>query len=207
MLESKARIGELYHQNHLRLEQWDPESPIDEQNVDFERHHQAVQKILQTMRTEALRLTAENEEDLDEVTLALPRSASTRQRKVSQSLLTHWDGLILFVENPQVPMDNNLAENTIRGPVTGRKNYYGSGSLWSAGLAAFLFSILKTLELWGINPRHWLSAYLTACAENGGNPPTDMSAYIPWEMSEARRRELTRPQPWEPRTIPPPDTS
>ncbi len=207
MLESKARIGELYHQNHLRLEQWDPESPLDEQNSDFEHHHQAVQEILQTMRAEALRLTAENEEDLDEATPALPRSARTRQRKVSQSLLTHWDGLILFVENPQVPMDNNLAENTIRGPVTGRKNYYGSGSLWSAELAAFLFSTLKTLELWGINSRHWLCVYLTACAGNGGKAPADISAYIPWEMSEARRSELTRPQPWEPRSLPPPDTS
>ena len=104
-------------------------------------------------------------------------------------------------------LDNNLAENTIRGPVTGRKNYYGSGSLWSADLAAFLFSILKTLGLWGINPRHWLSVYLTACAGNGGKAPTDITAYIPWEMSEARRSELTRPQPWEPDGLPPPDTS
>ena len=207
MLESKARIGELYHQNHLRLEQWDPESPLDQQNRDFEHHHQEVQEILQTMRAEALCLTSDNEEELDEATLALSRSARKQQRKVSQSLLNHWDGLTLFVENPRVPMDNNLAENTIRGPVTGRKNYYGSGSLWSAGLAANLFSILKTLGLWGINPRHWLSAYLTACAGNGGTAPADMSAYIPWEMSESRRSELTRPQPWEPRSLPPPDTS
>lgn len=207
MLESKERIGKLYHQNRLRLEQWDPESPLDEQNRDFEHHHQAVQQILQAMRTEALRLTAENEEELDDATLALSRSARKQQRKVCQSLLTHWDGLTLFVENPQVPMDNNLAENTIRGPVTGRKNYYGSGSLWSAGLAAFLFSVLKTLGLWGINPRHWLNVYLTACAENGGKVPADLTAYIPWEMSEVRRSELTRPQPWEPRSIPPPDTS
>jgi len=207
MLESKAHIGELYHQNHLRLEQWDPESSLEQQNRGFKHYHQAVEKILQAMRAEALRLTAENEEELDEATLALSRSARKQQRKVCQSLLNHWDGLILFVENPRVPMDNNLAENTIRGPVTGRKNYYGSGSLWSAGLAASLFSILKTLGLWGINPRHWLSVYLTACAENGGKAPADLTAYIPWEMSEARRSELTRPQPWEPHAIPPPDSS
>jgi transposase len=59
-----------------------------------------------------------------------------------------------LVKNPQVPLDNNLAENTIRGPVTGRKNYYASGSLWSATLATAAFSIVKTLGLWGINPRH-----------------------------------------------------
>jgi len=205
-LEWKDRIGERYHQNRQRIEQWDPESPLEQQNAHFKRHHEAVQEILQTMRAEALRLTSKEEDALDEATLALTRSARKQQRKVSQSLLTHWDGLTLFVENPQVPLDNNLAENTIRGPVTGRKNYYGSGSLWSAELAASLFSILKTLGLWGINPRHWLSAYLTACAENGGKAPADLTAYIPWEMSEERRSEMTRPPPWESPTTPPSET-
>ncbi|MCP4378301.1 MAG: transposase, partial [bacterium] len=105
----------------------------------------------------------------------------------------HWWGLTLFAYNPQVPLDNNLAENTIRGPVNGRKNYYGSGSLWSAQLAAALFSILKTLELWGINPRHWLSAYLSACANHGGKAPTDITPYLPWKMKPARREALSRP--------------
>jgi transposase len=43
-------------------------------------------------------------------------------------------------------MDNNRGENSIRNPVTGRKNYYGSGSIWSAQLAATLFSILQTFN-------------------------------------------------------------
>lgn len=47
-------------------------------------------------------------------------------------------------------MDNNKGENTLRTPVCGRKNDYGSGSLWSARLAATLFSILQTLALWGL---------------------------------------------------------
>ena len=145
------------------------------------------------MNEEATRLANEDEEKQDEATRSLSRSARTKQRKVCQSLLNHWDGLALFVENPKVPLDNNLAENTIRGPVTGRKNYYGSGSLWSAELAADLFSIFKTLPLWGINSRHWLTAYLNACAENGGKAPTDVTPYLPWAMNEARRRELAYP--------------
>ena len=36
-------------------------------------------------------------------------------------------------------MDNNTAERTLRNPVVGRKNYYGSGSVWSAHLAARMF--------------------------------------------------------------------
>ena len=65
-------------------------------------------------------------------------------------------------------MDNNTAERSERGPVVGRKNYYGSGSLWSGRLAAMMFSLFQTLCLWGLNPRLWLTAYLEACAQAGG---------------------------------------
>jgi hypothetical protein len=125
----------------------------------------------------------------------LSKSAQTKMEKVLASLLEHWPGLTLFVEHPEVPMDNNRAENTIRTPVTGRKNYYGSGSIWSAQLAAMLFSILQTLALWGINPRHWLTRYLTACAENGGSAPQDIDPFLPWSMDETRRAALGRPHP------------
>ena len=125
----------------------------------------------------------------------LSKSAQTKQKKVLQSLLDHWSGLIVFVEHPEVPMDNNRAENSIRHPVTGRKNYYGSGSLWSAELAATLFSILQTLGLWGINPRHWLTRYLQVCADNGGQAPRTIEPFLPWSMDEARRAELSRPYP------------
>ena len=100
-------------------------------------------------------------------------------------------------------MDNNLAENTIRTPVNGRKNYYGSGSIRSAELAAMLFAILQTLVLWGINPRHWLTDYLRACAENGGSAPRTLDAFLPWSMDEARRAALARPAP-SPTPEPPP---
>ena len=38
--------------------------------------------------------------------------------------------------HPEVKMDNNPAEQSIRNPVLGRNGYYGSGSLWCAELAA-----------------------------------------------------------------------
>ena len=191
-LEWKQHIGALYRHNRLRLEQWDSERPLDQQTEGFKQYHQKVQALLHKMHQEATRLAAEDD-SLDEQTRSLSKSARKQQRKVCQSLLDHWSGLTLFVDNPQVPLDNNLAENTIRGPVNGRKNYYGSGSLWSAQLAAALFSVFKTLELWGINPRHWLSAYLSACAANGSQAPTDIAPYLPWEMNPARREALSRP--------------
>jgi transposase len=92
-------------------------------------------------------------------------------------------------------MDNNTAERALRNPAVGRKNYYGSGSVWSAHLAAMLFSLLQTILLWGLNPHHWLSAFLQACADNGGQSPADLRPFVPWQMSAERRAELSRPLP------------
>jgi transposase len=204
-LEWKERIGTLYHRNALRLEHWDPERPLSEQSETFLQHHQALKDALQLLHHEATRVvapdTAEGESgDLAEgkdphcaAGTALSTSAQTKQKKVLASLLEHWPGLTVFVEHPQTPMDNNRGENPIRTPVNGRKNYYGSGSLWSAALAATLFSLLQTLVLWGINPRRWLTLYLQACADNGGKAPGDIAAFLPWSMNEQRRVELIRP--------------
>lgn len=120
--------------------------------------------------------------------LATPQLHPARAKALA-SLGEHWEGLTLFVEHPTVPMDNNAAERVERGPVVGRKNYYGSGSLWSGQLAALLFSVLQTLRLWDLNPRRWLAAYLQACAEAGGQAPTNVAAFLPWNLSEEQRRE------------------
>jgi transposase len=110
------------------------------------------------------------------------------RRKVLESLGDHWTGLTVFVAHPEVPMDNNTAERSERGPVVGRKNYYGSGSVWSGELAAMLFSLFQTLCLWGLNPRLWLGAYLGACAEAGGRPPEQVDRFLPWNLNAEQRR-------------------
>jgi hypothetical protein len=102
----------------------------------------------------------------------------------------HWNGLTVFVSSPWVPMDNNSAERDIRGPVVGRKNFYGSGSQDSAKLAAMMYSVLATMKLWGINARTWLGAYLQACADNGNQPPTDLNAFLPWTMDAKQLAQM-----------------
>ncbi len=58
-----------------------------------------------------------------------------------------------------------------------------------------LLTVVKTIVLWGLNPDHWLHAYLTACAENQGKAPKDLSPYIPWQMTPDQRRQLQLPRP------------
>lgn len=107
-------------------------------------------------------------------------------RKALTSLVNHWPGLTLFVEHPEVPMDNNASERCHRGPVVGRKNFYGSGAIWSGRLAAMLFSLFQTLALWSLCPRRWLTAFLTACADAGGRVPANWQTFLPWRMTQTQ---------------------
>jgi transposase len=106
--------------------------------------------------------------------------------KVLQSMTVHWAGLTVFVDHPEVGMDNNVAERDARLAVVGRKNFYGSGSEWSGQLAATMYSVLMTVKLWQLNARTWLSAYLQACANNGNRAPPDINAFLPWAMDAQR---------------------
>jgi transposase len=166
----RERIGHLYHLNERRLE-------LREDSEGFEQRDQDLRQAVAAMAGQA-------EQELSQANLHPAR------RKVLESLGEHWTGLTVFVEHPEVPMDNNTAERAERGPVVGRKNYYGSGAVWAGRLAAMLFSLFATLERWQINSRAWLSWYLNACAEAGGQVPADLSSCLPWNLSEQQRDRL-----------------
>jgi transposase len=175
-------IRDLYRLHAARLEGWDDTLPVHRQSSAFAGHHLA-------LRTTLRRLTARCEAYLQD------KDLHHATAKVLTSLHNHWEGLTVFLARPEVAMDNNAAERGLRGPVVGRKNYYGSGSVWSAHLAAMMLSVLHTVVLWELNPHHWLTAFLQACADHGGTSPTDLSAFLPWKMTPERKRELAQPMP------------
>src|SRR6266478_5407154 len=178
---------ELSHLNTARLEVWEETLPLHQQPCAFVERHRDLESQLSQRQ-------ARCEAHLQEPDLHRAKA------KVLHSLHNHWAGLTVFLGRPEVAMDNNAAERVLRNPVVGRKNYDGSGSVWSAHLAAVMFSVLQTVLLWGLNPHHWLPAFLQACAENGGTSPTDLSVFLPWPMAPERREALARPVP---ATLPP----
>jgi len=180
-------IRDLYRVNAARLEAWDDTLPLEQQPAAFVERHCELTSQLNQMQTRC-------EGHLE------AKDLHGAKAKVLTSLHNHWDGLTVFVERPEVAMDNNAAERALRNPVVGRKNYYGSGSVWSAHLAAMMFSVLQTVLLWDLNPHHWLTAFFQACADHGGKSPTDLSVFLPWQMTPERRGELARPVPV---TLPP----
>jgi transposase len=116
------------------------------------------------------------------------------QRKALESLREHWKGLILFVDHPEIPMDNNEAERRLRNPIVGRKNYYGSGSVWSGSVSATLFTLFQTLLMNHIDPRQFLLAYFNVCAQAGGRPPADAQRWLPWNLSEEHKAAWRYPK-------------
>lgn len=165
------RIGNLYHLNDLRLTQ-------DRDSDAYGRADAALRAAVDQMA-----LTRKEQ-------LAQP-NLHPAARKVLESMENHWAGLTVFVDHPEVPMDNNKAERAERTPAVGRKSYYGSASLWSGQLCATLFTIFQTLLLWGINPRLWLNAFLWACTRNGNQAPADVSCWLPWNMPPEQRSALS----------------
>ena len=162
-----ADIAALYHLNDERLQ-------VRAEPTQYAAADAALRAGVQAMQERRERELAQQPK--------LPAACA----KVLRSLRNHWQGLTLFVEDPDLPMDNNQAERALRGPVVGRKNYYGSGAQWSGELSAALFSLFHTLERWRINPRTWLTEYLNACADAGGRVPADFQRFLPWNRRAAR---------------------
>jgi transposase len=176
------QIRELYRLNRQRRN-----CPAG--SAEFLKHQGALQAAVSSMQTQFTQSLADNK-------LRLPC------RQVLESLQHHWPGLTRFVTEPRIPMDNNRQERLLRGPVLGRKNYYGSGCRWAARLAAMMFSLFATLTLWKLNPRAWLTWYLQSCAEAGCSPLMNVEPFLPWNLSPERRAALSRAPP-----PPPSDTS
>ncbi len=59
--------------------------------------------------------------------------------KVFAYLLKQWEALNVYCSNGQVEIDNNIAENTLRGVAVGRKNWMFAGSDSGGEHAAVLY--------------------------------------------------------------------
>jgi transposase len=154
-------IDELFHVNNIR------------RNQPSRANESAVKEKLTAMETryhKQLRM--------------LPKESECRSPL--ESLAKHWTGLTLFDSMPSIPMDNNAAERALRNLVVGRKNYYGSRSIWSGWLATMLFSLFSTLEKNEVDVPTYLNEYLAECARNKGMPPLDLSKFEVWKKRKTQ---------------------
>jgi len=170
------RIAEIYRLNEERL------AVLDQAEL-FKVAQEALESALEAM-LRSIRL------ELSDPGL------HWQKKKVLSSALKHWDGLTVFVKNPFVPMDNNLAERCLRPGALGRKSYYGTHSEWSGNLLATCMSILQTAAKHNLNVEAYLRYYLDACAKEGG-PPQDLERFLPWKIPDEiiRKYNIRREHP------------
>ncbi len=90
-----------------------------------------------------------------------------------------WPGLVLFLDDPRIPLDNDGSERAARGPVLGRKNHYGSRSLRGTEVAAVFYSLVESAKLNHVEPRLYLRAAVRAGLRHEAVPlPHEVKAQL-----------------------------
>ena len=70
--------------------------------------------------------------------------------------LKRWAALTRFLDDGQLPIDNNWAENQIRPVALGRKNWLFAGSLRAGHRAAAVMSLIQSTKPNGLDPYAYL---------------------------------------------------
>ena len=85
---------------------------------------------------------------------ALPQSALGKALAYTTEL---WPGLVAFLGDAAIPVDNNATERALRGIALGRKNHYGSRSERGTRVAALCYTLLESAKLAEVEPAAYLA--------------------------------------------------
>ena len=103
----------------------------------------------------------------------IPVSGGTKLARAVQYCLNEKQYLCRFLENGNIPVDNNRAENAIRPFVVGRKNWLFANSVKGAEASAVVYSLAATAVANGLN----VEEYFTELCR--------MKQILPWKEVEA----------------------
>ena len=105
-------------------------------------------------------------------------SAKSPTGEALKYIAKYWSGLILFLADGRVEMDNNTVERTIRPIALSRKNALFAGHETGAQNWAILASLIETCKLNGIEPHSYLTGVLTAIVN--GHRQSQIEDLLPW---------------------------
>lgn len=105
-------------------------------------------------------------------------SAKSPTGEALKYIAKYWGGLVLFLTDGRVEMDNNTVERTIRPIAIGRKNSLFAGHEAGAQNWAVLASLIETCKLNGIEPHGYLTQTLTAIVQ--GHKQSRIEDLLPW---------------------------
>ena len=95
---------------------------------------------------------------LKEHQMKVPPSSSTA--KAINYSLKRWQALCRYLNDGNLPIDNNWLENQMRPWALGRKNWLFAGSLRSGQRAANIMTLIQSAKLNGLDPYAYLSDVL-----------------------------------------------
>ena len=89
--------------------------------------------------------------------------------------------LRVFLENGNVPMDNNASERAIRGFCIGKKNWEMIDTVHGASASAIIYSISETAKANGLKPYEYFEYLLTEIPKHQDESSTDFLVdLLPW---------------------------
>jgi transposase len=91
-------------------------------------------------------------------------------RRLIKRLKRHQHQIFTFLDNPEVPFDNNFGERSIRGAVIMRKNSFNNRSDKGAKTQSVLMSVFFTLKQRGLNPVDTVKKALKIYIKTGNLP-------------------------------------
>jgi hypothetical protein len=95
-------------------------------------------------------------------------------------LLKHWDRLTLFLKQPGAPLDNNIAERSLKKAILHRKNSLFYKTRNGARMGDLFMSLIHTCELCGANPFDYLTELQQRVVELKSKP----SDWMPWNYRD-----------------------
>ncbi len=91
--------------------------------------------------------------------------------------------LLTYTDDGRLEIDNNLAENALRGICVGRKNWLFAGADCGGERAAAMYSLIETAKLNGVNPQVWLADVLDRSGK--GHPINRIDELLPWNYARS----------------------
>ena len=97
--------------------------------------------------------------------------------KAMDYMLKRWTAFTRFLDDGRICLTNNAAERALRGIALGRKSWLFAGSDRGGERAAFMYSLIVTAKLNGIDPQAWLADVLARIADH---PAQKLDELLPW---------------------------
>lgn len=96
-----------------------------------------------------------------------------------------WDAFTMFLKDGRICVTNNAAERALRGIALGRKSWLFAGSERGGDRAAFIYSLIVTAKMNGIDPQACLADVL---AKLLNTTASRVQEFLPWNWQSSERQ-------------------